>query len=175
MEVTAVYPGTFDPLTNGHLDLIKRARRLCKHVVVGVAANPRKKPLFSLEERVALIRQEVVNHGLDDSVQVIGFECLLVDFARQCNARVLIRGMRAVSDFEFEFQLASMNRALAPDVESVFLMPGESFSFVSSTLVKEVGKLGGDISRFVSPHVYEALQKKITEWKAGQGQLADLG
>ncbi len=171
MELTAIYPGTFDPLTNGHLDLIKRARRLFKNVVVGVAANPRKKPLFSLEERVHLIQQEVINLGLDGSVKVVGFECLLVDFARQCNARVLIRGMRAVSDFEFEFQLASMNRALAPDVESVFLMPGESFSFVSSTLVKEVGKLGGDISRFVSPPVNEALQRKIAEWKAGQDSI----
>jgi pantetheine-phosphate adenylyltransferase len=171
MELTAIYPGTFDPLTNGHLDLIKRARRLFSKVVVGVAANPRKKPLFSLEERVALIQQEVNNLGLNDSVTVVGFECLLVDFARQCNARVLIRGMRAVSDFEFEFQLASMNRALAPDVESVFLMPGESFSFVSSTLVKEVGKLGGDISRFVSPAVNEALQRKIIEWKTGQDNI----
>ncbi|SKA67284.1 Phosphopantetheine adenylyltransferase [Thiothrix eikelboomii] len=171
MELTAIYPGTFDPLTNGHLDLIKRARRLFKSVVVGVAANPRKKPLFSLEERVSLIRQEVLNHGLEGTVTVVGFECLLVDFACQCNARVLIRGMRAVSDFEFEFQLASMNRALAPDVESVFLMPGESFSFVSSTLVKEVGKLGGDISRFVSPQVNEALQHKIAEWKAGQDSI----
>ncbi|TXH66842.1 MAG: pantetheine-phosphate adenylyltransferase [Thiothrix sp.] len=171
MELTAIYPGTFDPLTNGHLDLIKRARRLFQNVVVGVAANPRKKPLFSLEERVHLIQQEVLNLGLDESVKVVGFECLLVDFARQCNARVLIRGMRAVSDFEFEFQLASMNRALAPDVESVFLMPGESFSFVSSTLVKEVGKLGGDISRFVSPPVNEALQRKIAEWKAGQDSI----
>ena len=171
MELTAIYPGTFDPLTNGHLDLIKRARRLFKNVVVGVAANPRKKPLFSLEERVSLIQQEVLNHGLDSTVTVVGFECLLVDFARQCNARVLIRGMRAVSDFEFEFQLASMNRALAPDVESVFLMPGESFYFVSSTLVKEVGKLGGDISRFVSPQVKAALQPKIAEWKAGQESI----
>lgn len=170
MELTAIYPGTFDPLTNGHLDLIKRARRLFKNVVVGVAANPRKKPLFSLEERVHLIQQEVSTHNLD-RVSVVGFECLLVDFARQCNARVLIRGMRAVSDFEFEFQLASMNRALAPEVESVFLMPGESFSFVSSTLVKEVGKLGGDISRFVSPQVNDALQQKIAEWKTGQDSI----
>lgn len=171
MEVTAIYPGTFDPLTNGHLDLIKRAQRLCSNVIVGVAANPRKKPLFSLEERVAMIQQEVIDNGLDAKVRVLGFECLLVDFARQCNAKVLIRGMRAVSDFEFEFQLASMNRSLAPEVESVFLMPGESFSFVSSTLVKEVGKLGGDISRFVSPRIYSALQSKIAEWQAGQASI----
>ncbi len=169
---TAVYPGTFDPLTNGHLDLIKRSRRLFPRIIVGVAANPKKKPLFSLQERVELIQQEVINHGLSDSVEVIGFEGLLVEFAHECKAHILIRGMRAVSDFEFEFQLASMNRTLAPDVESVFLMPGESFSFVSSTLVKEVAKLDGDISRFVSPQVLAALKTKITEWKAGKG--ADL-
>ena len=134
MEITAVYPGTFDPITKGHLDLIKRARNLCAHVVVGVASNPKKKPLFSLEERVAMIQQELLEQGLTD-VRVAGFEGLLVDFARKQNAKVLIRGMRAVSDFEFEFQLASMNRSLAPEVESVFLMPGESFAFISSTLV----------------------------------------
>jgi len=166
MALTAVYPGTFDPLTNGHFDLIARACRLCDTVVVGVAANPKKKPLFSLQERVELIEQEVVERGLSGTVKVLGFEGLLIDFARECNAGILIRGMRAVADFEFEFQLASMNRTLAPDVESVFLMPGESFSFVSSTLVKEVAKLRGDISRFVSPKVLAALQQKIDQMKA---------
>ncbi len=165
MELTAVYPGTFDPLTNGHLDLIKRARRLCDKVVVGVAANPKKRPLFSLQERVDLIEQEIITHKLTDKVKVLGFEGLLVDFARECNATILIRGMRAVADFEFEFQLASMNRTLAPEVESVFLMPGESFSFVSSTLVKEVAKLDGDISRFVSSQVLKALQLRIQQLK----------
>lgn len=160
-KLTAVYPGTFDPLTNGHLDLIKRACRLCSHIVVGVAANPKKQPLFSLDERVELIREVVDDHDLSHTVEVIGFSGLLVDFARVHNARILIRGMRAVSDFEFEFQLASMNRSLAPDVESVFLMPGESYSFVSSTLVKEVAKLNGDISRFVPDSVLAALQQKI--------------
>ena len=160
MALTAVYPGTFDPLTNGHLDLIKRASRLCDHIVVGVAANPKKQPLFTLEERVELIRDSVAVHHLS-GVEVIGFGGLLVDFARECGARMLIRGMRAVSDFEFEFQLASMNRSLAPEVESVFLMPGESYSFVSSTLVKEVAKLNGDISRFVPPLVLAALEEKI--------------
>ncbi|MGB0846244.1 MAG: pantetheine-phosphate adenylyltransferase [Thiolinea sp.] len=161
MELTAVYPGTFDPLTNGHLDLIKRACRLCSHIVVGVAANPKKQPLFTLEERVQLIRDAIHDNDLSHSVEVIGFSGLLVDFAREHDARLLIRGMRAVSDFEFEFQLASMNRSLAPDVESVFLMPGESYSFVSSTLVKEVAKLNGDVSRFVSEKVLKALQEKI--------------
>lgn len=168
MEVTAVYPGTFDPITKGHLDLIKRARTLCQHVIVGVASNPKKKPLFSLEERVSMIRQELLDQGLTD-VCVIGFEGLLVNFAREQNAKVLIRGMRAVSDFEFEFQLASMNRSLASDVESVFLMPGENYSFISSTLVKEVAILHGDVSRYVAPHVLTALQGKIAQIRAERG------
>ena len=164
MALTAVYPGTFDPLTNGHLDLIKRARRLCEHIVVGVAMNPKKKPLFSLEERVELIRQSLRENGIDgEGVEVIGFSGLLIDFAHEHNATLLIRGLRAVSDFEFEFQLASMNRTLAPEVESVFMMPGESFSFISSTLVKEVAKLNGDVSRFVSERVLHALQEKIAQ------------
>jgi len=170
MELTAIYPGTFDPLTNGHLDLIKRARRLFSKVVVGVAANPRKKPLFSLEERVALIQQEVNNLGLNDSVTVVGFECLLVDFARQCNARVLIRGMRAVSDFEFEFQLASMNRRLNPQIESIFLTPAEQYAFISSSLVREVAKLGGNIAPFVHPKVEAALAAKFAAQRAHQGR-----
>lgn len=169
MDITAVYPGTFDPITKGHLDLIRRASKLCARVVVGVASNPKKKPLFSLEERVAMIRHELVEQKLDELVVVQGFEGLLVDFAREQNARVLIRGMRAVSDFEFEFQLASMNRSLAPEVESVFLMPGESFSFISSTLVKEVAILKGDVSRFVAPHVLEALQNKIRQVRKDRG------
>ncbi|WP_020561256.1 pantetheine-phosphate adenylyltransferase [Thiofilum flexile] len=162
MVVTAVYPGTFDPLTNGHMDLIRRSRRLCERVIVGVASNPKKKPWFTLAERVDLIQTEIEYHGLSN-VEVIGFEGLLVDFAKAQQASVLIRGMRAVSDFEFEFQLASMNRSLAPDVESVFLMPGESFSFISSTLVKEVARLNGDVERFVSPRVLKALKARIQE------------
>ncbi|HRJ51235.1 MAG TPA: pantetheine-phosphate adenylyltransferase [Candidatus Thiothrix moscowensis] len=169
MEITAVYPGTFDPVTKGHLDLMRRASKLCAHVVVGVASNPKKKPLFSLEERVAMIRQELAAEGLAERVVVKGFEGLLVDFAREQNAKVLIRGMRAVSDFEFEFQLASMNRSLDPEVESVFLMPGESFSFISSTLVKEVAILKGDVSRFIAPHVLAALQGKISEIRQERG------
>jgi len=168
MEVTAIYPGTFDPLTNGHLDLIRRARRLCDRVVVGVASNPKKKPLFSLQERVEMIQYELNNQQMAN-VHVIGFEGLLVDFARGQGASVLIRGLRAVSDFEFEFQLASMNRNLAPDVESVFLMPGESFSFVSSTLVKEVAVLHGDVARFVTPNVLDALKRKIVQVRAERG------
>lgn len=160
--VIAVYPGTFDPVTNGHLDLIRRASKLCQRVIVGVATNARKTPLFSLDERVAMIQAELdAEPDIYANVTVERFQGLLVDFARQQKATVLIRGMRAVSDFEFEFQLASMNRNLAPEVESVFLMPGESYSFVSSTLVKEVARLKGDIRKFVTPRVYAALQEKF--------------
>ncbi len=168
MEVTAVYPGTFDPITKGHLDLIRRGRILYRRVVVGVASNPKKKPLFSLQERVNMIKEELAAEGMDD-VKVIGFEGLLVNFAREQNATVLIRGMRAVADFEFEFQLASMNRSLAPEVESVFLMPGENYSFISSTLVKEVAILNGDVSRFVAPHVLAALKQKIVQVRTERG------
>ena len=160
--VIAVYPGTFDPVTNGHLDLMRRASKLCDRVIVGVATNSRKTPLFSLDERVAMIQAELdAEPDMYANVTVARFQGLLVDFARQQKATVLIRGMRAVSDFEFEFQLASMNRNLAPEVESVFLMPGESYSFVSSTLVKEVARLKGDVSKFVTPRVYAALQDKF--------------
>ena len=170
MELTAVYPGTFDPITKGHLDLIRRASKLFHKVVVGVASNPKKKPMFSLQERVAMIQQEIEEQGIDTRrVSVIGFESLLVNFAREQGATVLIRGMRAVADFEFEFQLASMNRTLAPEVESVFLMPGESYSFISSTLVKEVAILDVDVSRFVAPHVLEALQQKIQQARSERG------
>lgn len=170
MELTAVYPGTFDPITKGHLDLIRRASKLFHKVVVGVASNPKKKPMFSLQERVAMIQQEIEEQGIDTRrVSVIGFESLLVNFAREQGATVLIRGMRAVADFEFEFQLASMNRTLAPEVESVFLMPGESYSFISSTLVKEVAILDGDVSRFVAPHVLEVLQQKIQQARSERG------
>lgn len=168
MELTAVYPGTFDPVTKGHLDLISRASRLCHRVVVGVASNPKKKPLFSLQERVYMIREALLAQQLT-TVEVIGFEGLLIEFAREQKASVLVRGMRAVSDFEFEFQLASMNRSLAPEVESVFMIPGESYSFISSTLVKEVAILGGDVTRFVDAHVLRALEKKIHGVRAERG------
>jgi pantetheine-phosphate adenylyltransferase len=168
MDITALYPGTFDPITRGHLDLIKRSRKLFTRVVIGVASNPRKRPLFSLAERVNMIQQEINDLKLTN-VEVIGFEELLVDFARKQNANVLIRGMRAVADFEYEFQLASMNRSLAPDIESVFLMPNESYSFISSTLVKEVATLNGDVSRFVAPHVLQALQQKLVQIRIERG------
>ena len=168
MDITALYPGTFDPITRGHLDLINRSRKLFPRVVIGVASNPKKRPLFSLEERVSMIQKEIDDLKLTN-VEVIGFEELLVDFARKQHANVLIRGMRAVADFEYEFQLASMNRSLAPDIESVFLMPNESYSFISSTLVKEVATLNGDVSRFVAPHVLEALKQKLVQIRIERG------
>ncbi|ROR34235.1 pantetheine-phosphate adenylyltransferase [Inmirania thermothiophila] len=157
-DVTVVYPGTFDPITNGHTDLVQRASRLFSRVVVAVAANPKKQPLFSLEERVALARAALA--GID-GVEVCGFDSLLVDFVRARGARVILRGLRAVSDFEFEFQLASMNRRLAPEVETTFLTPAEQYAFISSTLVREVAALGGDVTPFVHEVVARALRAKM--------------
>lgn len=154
MTIKAIYPGTFDPVTNGHTDLIERASRLFNQVIVGIAASPSKKPLFDLAHRVEMLEQ-VTQHL--PNVTVIGFSGLLVDFAEDNNAKVLIRGLRAVSDFEYEFQLANMNRRLSPDLESVFLTPAEENSFISSTLVKEVALHRGDVSQFVHPVVEAAL------------------
>jgi len=159
MHNRATYPGTFDPVTNGHLDLIERAAKMFKHVVVGVANSPSKRPLFNLEERVSLAEQ-VTAHL--DNVTVVGFSGLLVDFAKEQKATILIRGLRAVSDFEYEFQLANMNRRLDPDLESVFLTPAEENSFISSTLVKEVSLHKGDVSQFVPQLVSEAIASKLS-------------
>lgn len=160
MHKKAIYPGTFDPVTNGHADLIERAARLFSHVTVGVAFSPSKKPLFSLEERVDLMKQLT---GHMDNVEVIGFKGLLADFAKEQNASLLIRGLRAVSDFEYEFQLANMNRRLNRDLESVFLTPAEENSFISSTLVKEVAKHRGTVTDFCHPLVEEALLNKFNK------------
>lgn len=160
MIVKAIYPGTFDPVTNGHTDLIERASRLFGKVIVGVAASPSKKPRFDLAQRVEMI--EEVTRSLEN-VTVVGFSGLLVDFAKNHQANVLIRGLRAVSDFEYEFQLANMNRRLSPDLESVFLTPSEENSFISSTLVKEVALHNGDVSQFVHPVVQRALEQKLTK------------
>ncbi|MGY3944328.1 pantetheine-phosphate adenylyltransferase [Aeromonas tecta] len=157
MTNKVIYPGTFDPITNGHTDLIERAAKLFDEVVVGVANSPSKKPLFDLAERV-LLAQQVTAHL--PNVKVVGFSGLLVDFARDQQANVLIRGLRAVSDFEYEFQLANMNRHLMPELESVFLTPSAENSFISSTLVKEVALHGGDIRQFVSPLVAQAIAAK---------------
>jgi len=158
MNVTAIYPGTFDPLTNGHTDLIQRAAKMFSTVIVAIAHNPSKKPCFSLNERVDLANT-ILGHL--SNVKVIGFSGLLADLAFDHKADVLIRGIRAVSDFDYEFQLANMNRRLNPDLESVFLTPSERNSFISSTLVKEVARHNGDVSEFVSPLVVEALKQKL--------------
>jgi pantetheine-phosphate adenylyltransferase len=158
MTVVAIYPGTFDPITNGHTDLIERAMRLFDRLIVSVAASPSKKPLFSLEKRVQLARS-VLAHL--DRAEVYGFDNLLVDFAQSVGAHVIVRGLRAVSDFEYEFQLASMNRRLRPAIETIFLTPTEQYAFLSSSLVREVAKLGGDISAFVHPTVKSALTKEF--------------
>ncbi len=158
MTIKAIYPGTFDPVTNGHTDLIERASHLFNEVIVGIAASPSKKPCFDLATRVSMI-QEVTKHL--SNVTVVGFSGLLVNFAKEHQAKVLIRGLRAVSDFEYEFQLANMNRRLSPDLESVFLTPSEENSFISSTLVKEVALHHGDVSQFVHPIIKQALMKAL--------------
>jgi pantetheine-phosphate adenylyltransferase len=153
-----VYPGTFDPITNGHIDLVERACRLFDRVVVAIAASNRKNPLFTMDERVALA-QETLAHL--PNVEVVGFDILLVEFVRQQNAQAVVRGLRAVSDFEYEFQLANMNRALAPTMESLFLTPAEHLSYISSSIVREIAFLGGDVSQFVAKPVEIALHKKF--------------
>ena len=158
MATTAIYPGTFDPLTNGHTDLVARASKLFDKVIVAVAINPGKKPVFSLEERVQLAQHTLANFN---NVEVCGFEGLLVDVAKEKQADVILRGLRAVSDFEHEFQLASMNRKMQPEVETMFLTPSEQFSYISSSLVREIAALGGDVSEFVAPNVLAALRTKL--------------
>ena len=154
----AIYPGTFDPITNGHTDLIVRATRIFDRVIVAIAENPAKNPLFTVAERIAMVEQ--ICEGLD-KVEVTGFDGLLIDFVERQNAQVLIRGLRAVSDFEFEFQLASANRRMNPDVETVFLTPSESHTFTSASLVKEIATYGGDVSSFVDPRVNRQLTRKM--------------
>lgn len=154
MSITAVYPGTFDPITNGHFDLIERASRFYDRLVIAVADNQNKNSLFTLEQRVSLAKE--VTKKLSN-VEVVGFSGLLVDFVKQVNGHVLLRGLRAVSDFEYEFQLASMNRKLAPEIETMFMTPAEQYAFISSSLVREVSSLGGDVSNFVDPVVGKAL------------------
>jgi pantetheine-phosphate adenylyltransferase len=155
MKRNAVYPGTFDPITNGHHDLVRRAATIFNRVVVAIAANPNKAPMFSLERRVAMAR--AVLDGVPN-VEIMGYSGLTVDFARQNDLAVVIRGLRAVSDFEFEFQLANMSRHLSRDIETVFMTPQEQFTFISSTLVREIAVLGGDVSEFVHPAVAAELR-----------------
>ncbi|PSV20002.1 pantetheine-phosphate adenylyltransferase [Photobacterium leiognathi] len=160
MTTRVIYPGTFDPITNGHLDLIERAAAMFDHVIVGVAFNPSKKPLFDLNERVELA-SKITAHL--NNVEIVGFSGLLVDFAKEHNANILVRGLRAVSDFEYEFQLANMNRRLMPELETVFLTPAEENSFISSTIVKEVALHKGDVSQFVDPLITTALLEKFAK------------
>ncbi len=161
MALIAVYPGTFDPITNGHTDLVRRACDIFDQVVVGVATSGgNKAPYFSLEERVDLAEQALEKFS---NATIQGFDGLLVDFAQRQNAKVILRGLRAVSDFEFEFQLASMNRQLDSSLESMFLTPAEEHAFISSSLVREIAKLGGDVAKFVSPAVVKALQTKVSK------------
>jgi pantetheine-phosphate adenylyltransferase len=156
MKRNAVYPGTFDPITNGHHDLLRRAATIFDRVVVAIAANPGKTPLLSLEKRVDLAKRVLADLP---NVEVMGYSGLTVEFARQHKLSVIVRGLRAVSDFEFEFQLANMSRHLSADIETVFLTPQEQFTFISSTLVREVAVLGGDVSQFVHPLVEAELKK----------------
>ncbi len=155
---TVIYPGTFDPITNGHVDLTERAARLFDRVVVAIAYSPKKAPLFSLEQRVDLCRQSLAHLN---NVEVVGFSNLLTDFAKSQNARCVLRGLRAVADFEYEFQLANMNRAIYPEFESIFLTPSEHLSYISSSLVREIASLQGDVSPFVPAAVNDALRERF--------------
>lgn len=154
----AVYPGTFDPITNGHADLVTRAAPLFDRIVVGIAESPGKGPSLPLDLRIALAQEALAGVA---NVEVRGFDSLLATFVRQIGAGVILRGLRAVSDFEYEFQLASMNRHLIPEVETLFLTPAEQYSFISSSLVREIARLGGDVSGFVHPSVQQALRRRF--------------
>lgn len=160
MPKIAIYPGTFDPITNGHTDLVERAAKLFDHIIVAIAASTKKGPLFSLEKRVELANG-VLGHL--KNVEVCGFNILLTRYAKERNSNIIIRGLRAVSDFEFEFQLANMNRAQCPDLESVFLTPSEKYSYLSSTLIREIASLDGDVSQFVHPSVGRALKEQFSQ------------
>ena len=158
MNITAIYPGTFDPITNGHTDLVTRATRLFDRVIIAVAENTSKKPVFTVDERVAMAKNVI---GKMENVEVCSFSGLVTAFAREREARVIIRGLRAVSDFEYEFQMTGMNRQLNAETETVFLMPSEHLSYISSSLVREVASLGGDVSKFVHRDVMEALRSRL--------------
>jgi pantetheine-phosphate adenylyltransferase len=160
MNNKAVYPGTFDPITLGHEDLIRRASRLFDTLIVAIADSGAKRPFFTRDERVEMAREALKNLK---NVEVVGFSGLLMQFVQEHKARVVIRGLRAVSDFEYEFQLAGMNRGMYPDVETLFLTPGEQYMFISATIVREISVLGGDVSKFVAPHVAKRLNAKVKQ------------
>src|SRR3990167_3470518 len=164
MKNIAVYPGTFDPITYGHVDLVERAARIFDKVIVAIAANHVKKPMLALSDRVAMTGQILAKQA---NVEVHGFDSLLLEFARQHEANVILRGLRAVADFDYEFQLASMNRHLNPAIESMFLMPAEKYMYVSSSMVREIAALGGDVSGFVPPVVAQVLKEKLKSPSSG--------
>ncbi len=170
MAARVIYPGTFDPITHGHSDLVQRAAALFEHVIVAIAANPPKAPTFALDERIEMARLALADIP---GVEVCGFDKLLVDFAREREARVILRGLRAVSDFEYEFQLAGMNRRLAPGIETLFLMPAEQYAYISSSLVREIAALGGDIAPFVHPRVMNALLARLGTGAGGNARKKD--
>lgn len=152
----AIYPGTFDPITRGHEDLVLRAASLFDRVILAIADSPSKRPFFSLNERVQMAKDALAGHA---NIEIVGFSGLLMDFLRGQGARVILRGLRAVSDFEYEFQMAGMNRKLYPDVETIFLTPGEQYMFISATMVREIAALGGDVSHFVNPVILSRLRR----------------
>ena len=160
MTTIAVYPGTFDPITNGHSDLVTRATRMFDRVILAIADHPEKSPLFSLDERIAMAESVLDNNT---KIEVVGFSGLLIDFAEQMDAKIILRGLRAVSDFEYEFQLASMNRRLNREIETIFLTPSESHTFVSASLVKEIAKYQGNVRQFVHEDVFNALISKYAQ------------
>jgi pantetheine-phosphate adenylyltransferase len=155
----AIYPGTFDPITRGHEDLVRRAASLFDRLILSIAESPSKQPRFSLEERVAMAREVLADVP---NVEIVGFNTLLMEFVHEMGAKVIVRGLRAVSDFEYEFQMAGMNRSLYPEVETVFLTPGEQYMFISATMVREIARLGGDVGKFVQPCVEKRLRAKTT-------------
>ena len=172
-----IYPGTFDPITNGHSDIIRRAARLVDRLVIGVARNDGKGPLFTTDERVEIVREEIAHleNGAADRIEIRAFDTLLMHFAEACGASVIIRGLRAVSDFEYEIQMAGMNARLNPEIETVFLMASDPYQFISSRLVKEIGALGGDISHFVSPRVAARLLDRFSNSRAKPRRRAAAG
>jgi len=160
MQRVGVYPGTFDPVTLGHLDIVRRATHLVDRLVIGVTTNPSKEPMFSLDERLAMVRRETAGIA-NGKIEVVDFDSLLMDFAQAQGASIIVRGLRAAGDFEYEFQMAGMNRQLMPDVETLFLTPSDQYQFVSGTFVREIATLGGDVSKFVSPSVHQRLKDKV--------------
>jgi len=163
--IKVVYPGTFDPLTRGHEDLVRRAAHVFDRVVVGVADSEAKNPFFSADERIAMAREVLLSIP---NVEVMGFSSLLMDFVHAQDAKIILRGLRAVSDFEYEFQMAGMNRRLYPDVETLFLTPSEHYTFISATIVREIAKFGGDVSHFVHPVVAERIRGRVAELNAAR-------